>query len=39
MNDTLTRLLKFAKLHAANGERVFGNRHGPPLHESSRMGR
>ena len=30
MNDTLTMLLKSAKLHAAEGERVFCNRHGQP---------
>ena len=30
MNDTLTMLLKSAKLHAAEGGRVFCNRHGQP---------
>jgi integrase len=29
-NDTLTMLLKFGKLHAADRERVFCNRHGQP---------
>jgi integrase len=30
MNDTLTMLMKSAKLHAAEGGRVFRNRHGQP---------
>ena len=30
MNDTLTMVLKSAKLHAAEGDRVFCNRHGRP---------